>query len=139
MKPQQSVYNMLAKADKAKKQEFGSMKVELGAMEDLPKMLKYIQEGQKIESKAAAAETKYLKAVSEAIAARGKLEMDLTNLKAYQKAVDSTIAKVDAMAKDLGVDPMKVLPTYKEVMSQNYLRVNIENVAETMRILPKGK
>jgi DNA repair ATPase RecN len=116
-----------------------AIKVDLAAMDDLPKMLKYIQEGQKIESRAAAIETKYSKAVSEALAARNKLETDLTNLKAFQKAVEKTIADVDKKAKELGVDPMKVLPTYKEVMSQNYLRVNIENVTETLRILPKGK
>lgn len=116
-----------------------AIKVELGAMEDLPKMLKLLQEGQKIEARAAAAEDKFTRAVNDALAVRSKLETDLQNLKQYQKTVDATIAKVDAMAKDLGVDPMKVLPSYKEVMSNNYLRVNIENVAETLRILPKGK
>ena len=116
-----------------------AIKVELGAMEDLPKMLKLLQEGQKVETRAAAAETKYSNAVNDALAARSKLETELQNLKQYQKTVDATIAKVDAMAKDLGVDPMKVLPSYKEVMANNYLRVNIENVTETLRILPKGK
>jgi predicted nucleic acid-binding Zn-ribbon protein len=116
-----------------------AVKVELAAMDDLPKMLKYIQEGQKIESRAAAIEDKYSKSVNDALAARNKLETDFSNLKAYQKAVEKTIADVDKKAKELGVDPMKVLPTYKEVMSQNFLRVNIENVAETLRILPKGK
>ena len=116
-----------------------AIKVKLGAMEDLPKMLKLLQEGQKVESRAAAAETKYINAVNDALSVRSKLETELQNLKQYQKTVDATIAKVDAMAKDLGVDPMKVLPSYKEVMANNYLRVNIENVTETLRILPKGK
>jgi DNA repair ATPase RecN len=116
-----------------------AIKVQLGAMEDLPKMLKLLQEGQKIEARAAAAEDKYNRAVNDALGVRSKLETELQNLKQYQKAVDATIAKVDAMAKDLGVDPMKVLPSYKEVMANNFLRVNIENVTETLRILPKTK
>ena len=125
----QSVYNILA----AK-----SVKVELGAVEDLAKGVKFVQEGQKLETLSWKTIDKFRAAAAEAGKVREKLDFELANLKSYQKFIDSAVAKVDAMAKELGVDP-NTIPNYKEVVSNNYLRVNIENVTEVLRMLPKGK
>ena len=129
METKQSVYNILA----AK-----SVKVELGAVEDLAKGVKFVQEGQKLETLSWKTIDKFRAAAAEAGKVREKLDFELANLKSYQKFIDSAVAKVDAMAKELGVDP-NTIPNYKEVVSNNYLRVNIENVTEVLRMLPKGK
>jgi hypothetical protein len=129
METKQSVYNILA----AK-----SVKVELGAVEDLAKGVKFVQEGQKLETLSWKTIDKFRAAAAEAGKVREKLDFELANLKSYQKFIDSAVAKVDAMAKELGVDP-NTIANYKEVVSNNYLRVNIENVTEVLRMLPKGK
>ena len=127
----QSIYNMLA--SKAQ-----PVKVELGAVEDLAKGVKFVQEGQKLETLSWKTIDKFRAAAAEAGKVREKLDFELANLKSYQKFIDSAVAKVDAMAKELGVDP-NTIANYKEVVSNNYLRVNIENVTEVLRMLPKGK
>ena len=129
METKQTVYNILA----AK-----SVKVELGAVEDLAKGVKFVQEGQKLETLSWKTIDKFRAAAAEAGKVREKLDFELANLKSYQKFIDSAVAKVDAMAKELGVDP-NTIANYKEVVSNNYLRVNIENVTEVLRMLPKGK
>ena len=127
----QSIYNILAaKAE--------PIKVELGAVEDLAKGVKFVQEGQKLETLSWKTIDKFRAAAAEAGKVREKLDFELANLKSYQKFIDSAVAKVDAMAKELGVDP-NTIANYKEVVSNNYLRVNIENVTEVLRMLPKGK
>jgi len=129
METKQTIYNILA----AK-----AVKVELGLVEDLAKGVKFIQDGQKLETMSAKAIDKFRAASGEAAKVREKLEFELANLKSYQKFIDSAVAKVDTMAKDLGVDP-NTIPNYKDVVSNNYLRVNVENVTEALRMLPKGK
>jgi len=127
----QTIYNILAAKSTP-------VKGELGIVEDLAKGVKFLQEGQKLETMSAKAIDKFRAASAEAAKVREKLEFELQNLKSYQKFIDSAVAKADAMSKELGVDPSTV-SNYKEVVSNNYLRVNIENVAETLRMLPKGK
>ena len=104
----------------------------------LAKGVKFVQEGQKLETLSWKTIDKFRAAAAEAGKVREKLDFELANLKSYQKFIDSAVAKVDAMAKELGVDP-NTIANYKEVVSNNYLRVNIENVTEVLRMLPKGK
>jgi hypothetical protein len=125
----QSIYNMLASK---------AVKVELGLVEELAKGVKFVQDGQKLETLSWKTVDKFRAASAEAAKVREKLEFELANLKIYQKLIESAVAKVDAMAKELGVDP-NTIANYKEVVSNNYLRVNIENVTEVLRMLPKGK
>ena len=126
MNTKQTIYNILA----AK-----AVKVELGSVEDLAKAVKYLEEGKKSEASGRKIWDKFSSASSEAVKGRAKLESELQNLKSYQKFIATAVSKVDAMAKELGVDP-NTIPNYKEVASNNFINANIEALTDWVRWLP---
>ena len=126
METKQSVYNILA----AK-----SVKVELGLVEDLAKAVKYLEEGQKAEASGWKVWEKYSAALGEAIKGRANLESELQNLKSYQKFITAAVSKVDAMAKELGVNP-NTIPNYKEVVSNKAINSSIGALTDWVRWLP---
>jgi hypothetical protein len=94
MKPQQSVYNMLAKADKAQKQEFGSMKVELSLMSD------FIEKYEKAVDESAALGNAAIDALGVAETAANKIK---EASKMYQEAYDLGV-KLQKSAEQLGIE-----------------------------------
>jgi uncharacterized protein (DUF3084 family) len=127
MNTKQTVYNILASAK--------PVKVELGLVEDLAKAVKYLEEGQKNEAAGRKVWDKYSSALGEAIKGRAKLEAELQNLKSYQKFITAAVSKVDAMAKELGVDP-NTIPNYKEVVSNKSINSSIDALSAWVRWLP---
>jgi len=126
MDTKQTIYNILA----AK-----AVKVELGLVEDLAKAVKYLEEGQENEAAGRKVWDKYSAASREAIKGRAKLESELRNLKYYQQFITAAVSKVDAMAKELGVDP-NTIPNYKEVVSNKSINSSINALTEWVRWLP---
>lgn len=91
----QSVYNMLAKADKAQKHEFGSMKVELSLMSDIDGMVKEAESIWKESS------TKHAQAVKEM---RNKVQAVNRNMVEHISLLYKTLQKADAAFDELGID-----------------------------------
>ena len=128
MDTKQTIYNILAA-------KATPVKVELGLVEDLAKAVKYLEESQKTEASGRKVWDKYSSALGEAIKGRANLESELQNLKSYQKFITAAVSKVDAMAKELGVDP-NTIPNYKEVVSNKAINSSIDSLSTWLRWLP---
>lgn len=101
MKPQQSVYNMLAKADKAQKQEFGSMKVELSLVSEL---ITRVQESKAQAKSLRDAELKLMDIFDEASRLSENLNNEYGFALSLTSVITASIDRVETAAKELGLD-----------------------------------